>query len=219
MAAVVLDVNETLLDLRGLEPTFDAMGLPGAMPLWFSHTLRNGFALAASGDCRPFAEVATDALIGLSPSRLTRRDGEALLDAFGRLEPHPDVEPGLRELADAGIPAMTLTIGDADLVAGIMDRSGLGDLFAGHLSAGDIGRWKPAPAPYLAACLALDLPPAEVTMVAAHAWDLHGAHRAGLRTAFLSRVHGPRSEIFAAPDLVAPDLPALVAQIIGSPTL
>ena len=53
MRGVLLDVNETLLDLSGLQPAFDSLGIPDALPLWFARTLRNGFALAAANDCRP----------------------------------------------------------------------------------------------------------------------------------------------------------------------
>ena len=100
-------------------------------------------------------------------------------------------------------------------VAIIFEAHGLGNLFAGHLSAADFGRWKPAPAPYLAGCLALGLPPDEVTMVAAHSWDIHGAHRAGLRTAWITRLESVRPDIFDPADLEGPDLPSVVAQIVG----
>jgi len=213
---VLLDVNETLLDLSGLQPAFDSLGLPDAQALWFARTLRNGFALAAANDCRPFADVARATLVSLDPKRLKPADADVILDAFTRLQPHPDVEPGLRSLADAGIPAITLTVGDAEVVARIFETHGLGNLVAGHLSAADFGRWKPAPAPYLAGCLALGLPPGDVTMVAAHSWDLHGAHRAGLRTAWISRLEQVHPDIFATPDIQGPDLPAVAAQIIGS---
>jgi 2-haloacid dehalogenase len=213
---VLLDVNETLLDLSGLQPAFDALGLPDARSLWFARTLRDGFALAASGDCRSFADVARASLVSLDPARLTPSDADGVLDAFTRLQPHADVEPGLRALADAGVPAITLTVGDADTIARIFDAHGLGDLVAGHLSAADFGRWKPAPAPYLAGCLALGMPPGDVTMVAAHSWDLHGAHRAGLRTAWITRLERIRPDIYARADIEGPDLPSVVAQIIGA---
>ena len=216
MRGVLLDVNETLLDLSGLQPAFDSLGLSDAPALWFARTLRNGFALAAANDCRPFADVARATLLSLDPGRLKPTDAEAVLDAFTRLQPHPDVEPGLRVLADAGIPAITLTVGDAETVARIFDAHGLGALVAGHLSAADFGRWKPAPAPYLAGCLALGLPPGDVTMVATHSWDLHGAHRAGLRTAWISRLEQVHPDIFASPDIQGPDLPSVATQIVGS---
>ncbi len=216
MRGVLLDVNETLLDLTGLQPAFNSLGVPDALPLWFARTLRNGFALAASGDCRTFADVARATLVSIDPARLTAADADVVLDAFARLKLHPDVESGLRSLADAGIPAITLTVGDAQTVAQIFETHGMGDLVAGHLSAADFGRWKPAPAPYLAGCLALGLPPGDVTMVAAHSWDLHGAHRAGLRTAWVTRLEAVPSPIFAAADIEGPDLPSVARQIVGS---
>lgn len=216
MPGVLLDVNETLLDLSGLQPAFDELGLPDSRPLWFARTLRNGFALAASGDCRSFADIARATLVSLDPDRLSPSDADGILDAFTRLTPHPDVAPGLQTLSAAGIPAMTLTVGSAEVVADIFDAHGLGDLVAGHLSAADLGRWKPAPAPYLAGCLALGYAPKAVTMVAAHSWDLHGAHRAGLRTAWISRLERAPSEIFSAPDITGEDLPAVAAAIVDS---
>lgn len=216
MRGVLLDVNETLLDLSGLEPVFTELGLAGAGPLWFATTLRNGFALAASGDCRSFADVARETLVSLDPGRIAPADGNAVLEAFTRLQPHEDVEPGLRVLADAGIPAMTLTVGSAETVAAIFEAHGWGGLVAGHLSAADVGRWKPAPAPYLAGCLALGLPVGDVTMIAAHSWDLHGAHRAGLRTAWITRLERTRPGIFAPADLEGPDLPSVAARIVES---
>ena len=137
-----------------------------------------------------------------------------MLDAFASLPLHPDVEPGLRTLADAGIPTLTLTLGSAQTVAEIFDAHGLSDLVTGHLSVDEIGRWKPAPAPYLAGCLALGLAPADVTMVAAHSWDLHGARRAGLRTAWVSRLEHIRPDIFAPADIDGPDLITVVDRLL-----
>lgn len=216
MRGVLLDVNETLLDLAGLQPAFDRLGIPDGRALWFARTLRNGFALAAAGDYRSFADVARASLVSLDPIRLKPKDADLLLDFFASLPLHPDVEPGLRALADAGIPALTLTLGSAQTVAEIFDAHGLSDLVTGHLSVDEIGRWKPAPAPYLAGCLALGLAPADVTMIAAHSWDLHGARRAGLRTAWVSRLEHIRPDIFAPADIDGPDLITVVKRLLGT---
>jgi 2-haloacid dehalogenase len=49
------------------------------------------------------------------------------------------------------------------------------------------GHYKPDPEAYLGACRLLDLPPAQVLMVAAHPSDLRGARASGLRTALVPR--------------------------------
>jgi hypothetical protein len=41
-----------------------------AVPLWFARLLRDGFALAAIGQYRPFAEVAAETLRGLAADRI-----------------------------------------------------------------------------------------------------------------------------------------------------
>jgi 2-haloacid dehalogenase len=56
----------------------------------------------------------------------------------------------------------------------------------------------------------------QVLMVAARPWDLDGAARQGLRTAFLDRGAGADGRRY---DLVAPDLGALVGALLsGQPT-
>lgn len=216
MRGVLLDVNETLIDLNGLQPAFSALGLPDAQPLWFARTLRNGFALAAAGDYRTFAEVASATLMSFDPGRLTPSDGDILLAAFAELTPHPDVRLGLEILADAGIPAMTLSVGSASVIQHIFATHGLNDLVTGHLSVDAVRRWKPAPQAYHYGCELLGLPPHEVTMVAAHSWDLHGARQAGLRTAWISRLEQSPPSIFASADLSAPDLATIAPLIVGS---
>ncbi len=47
--------------------------------------------------------------------------------------------------------------------------------------------YKPLPDVYLATCASLQIPPENVTMVAAHNDDLEAARACGLRTAFIAR--------------------------------
>ena len=82
--------------------------------------------------------------------------------------------------------------------------------------------YKPKPEVYLATCAALQLPPAEVMMVAAHNGDLYAARGAGLQTAFVTRPteHGPTqsSDLEASEDweIVASDFGDLARQLDGS---
>ena len=61
--AVAFDVIETLMPLEPLRERFTAAGLPAhLLKLWFTRTLRDGIALAATGDYAPFGKVAAQAL-------------------------------------------------------------------------------------------------------------------------------------------------------------
>ena len=53
----------------------------------------------------------------------------------------------------------------------------------------------------------------EAMLVAVHPWDIDGASRAGLATAWVNRTGGPYPEYFRAPDLMAVSLTDLAHQL------
>jgi len=206
-AAIVLDVNETLIDLTGLLPVFTEFGMgQPEFSLWFARTLREGFGLSAAGDYRTFAEVATAALLSLQPGRLTDADAALLLQGFKELKPHPDVPEGLAILASTGLPICTLSVGNPAVVESIFTSSGLSEFVSMHLSVDAVQRWKPAREPYEFACAQLDTSPHNTMMIAAHSWDLNGARLAGMQTAWISRLEKIRPAIYPPADIEGPDL-------------
>jgi len=90
-------------------------------------------------------------------------------------------------LRAAGHRLATLSNGAAEVAAGLLGRAGVRDQFEALLSVEDAGAWKPARAAYLYAADRLRVRPAEATLVAVHPWDIDGAARAGLRTAWINR--------------------------------
>src|SRR3712207_8060220 len=68
-----------------------------------------------------------------------------------------------------------------------MENSGLRDHLEQILSADDVQRLKPAPEPYRMAAESLGVQVEGVRLIAAHAWDVAGALRAGCAAAFLAR--------------------------------
>ncbi|MBA3264361.1 MAG: haloacid dehalogenase type II [Thermoleophilaceae bacterium] len=217
----ILDVNETLSDLAPLAGRFEEVGAPGdLLPTWFAATLRDGFALAASDQYADFPDVARAALRPL----LARSEGlrlpldeaaERVLAGIATLPVHPDVEPGLRRLRDAGLRIATLTNGGAAATEALLERTGIADLVERNLDVAAGRRWKPAPEPYDYACRTLGVAPDAAVLIAVHPWDVHGARCAGLRSAWLDRHGDPYPSVFVAPDVRAADLPALVDQLIG----
>lgn len=207
---VVLDVNETLFSLDALDPTFHGHGLGRAeRDLWFARTLRDGFALTLTGRYEPFGSVARQAFATLVPEST----GDDLMEAFTRLEPHPDVRSGLELIAERGIPVVTLSVGDHRNVENLFARAGLNDLVREHLSCSMVQAWKPAPAPYRLACETLELPVESVLMIAAHSWDLAGARAVGMRTGWIDRIEKRPQELFGMWDVQAATLPAVTEQL------
>jgi 2-haloacid dehalogenase len=219
-SVAILDVNETLSDLAPLAGRFEDVGAPGdLLGTWFAATLRDGIALAASGQYAAFPDVARGALRpllarveGLGPPLEAAADH--VLAGIGTLSVHPDVEPGLRRMRDVGLRIATLTNSSAAAAGGLLERAGIADLVERNLDVSEVGRWKPAPEPYGYACRALGVAPGAAVLIAAHPWDVHGAKCAGLRGAWLDRHGDPYPSVFLAPDESASELPALVDQLI-----
>ena len=110
--------------------------------------------------------------------------------AWHRLDAWPDTAPGLVRLKRQ-FRIAPCSNGNISLMVDLARRNGIPwDAILGSEIA---GAFKPQPRVYLAACTALDLPPEQCMMVAAHSRDLAAAASHGLRTAHVARPneHGP----------------------------
>ncbi|BBL81045.1 dehalogenase [Rubrobacter xylanophilus] len=148
-------------------------------------------------------------------SELSEEEKEFLVCAWHRLDPWPDVVEGLRRLRRRYIVA-PLSNGNVALLTDMARRAGLPwDLI---LSAEWVRRYKPDPATYLLLPRLFSLRPGQAMMVAAHPDDLHGARRAGLRTAFVPRPlefgpGGPTQPAEGPFDVVAEDFVELAERL------
>jgi 2-haloacid dehalogenase len=216
--AIVFDVNETLLDLAPLDALFAGIFDDAAASReWFGQMLQSTFVTTIIGTYKPFGEIGMAALAMVATKRgrdVTDADRAALGETMRNLPPHPEVRGALEQLRAAGFRMATLTnstaqVGDAQIV-----NAGLRDLFDLTLSADDVQRLKPAPEPYLMAAERLDVAPADLRLVAAHAWDVTGALNAGCAAAFIARPGRVLDPIGPQPDIVGKDLAEVVDQII-----
>ena len=219
-SVIVFDVNETLSDMMPMTSRFTEVGAPGPLAaVWFAALLRDGFALTAAGGSEPFARLARGALeTVLAEISLNRPAAEAadhILAGFGDLGVHPDVPGGVRLLREGGLRLVTLSNGSASVADRLLTRAGIRGEFERLLSVEDAPAWKPAPAAYAYAARVCSVPAGEMLLVAVHPWDIHGARRAGMRAGWINRRPVPYPIYFAAPDLQAPDLTALAAQILS----
>jgi 2-haloacid dehalogenase len=218
---IIFDVNETLSDMSGLADRFADVGLPHQVATtWFAGLLLDGFALTVTGENPEFAQVASESLRGLLHTHdVPDVEGglELIMDAFLELPPHPDVVEAVELLSDVGIRLVTLSNGATAVAETLLRRSGVRDRFERLLSVHDAPAWKPAATAYR---YALDVCHAEdhdSMLVAVHPWDVHGAHRAGLRTAFINRAGGRYPSFFAQPDVQARSLVQLANVLAGEP--
>ena len=112
---------------------------------------------------------------------------------------------------------MTLTNGAAESTQQLLARAGLLGLVERTISIDEIGHWKPDRNVYLHAARASGVAPSRVALVAAHAWDTHGAKQAGLVTGWVQRHDKKVLEIFSAPDVRGATLTEVVDQLLILP--
>ncbi|RAM38384.1 haloacid dehalogenase type II [Arthrobacter globiformis] len=218
---IIFDVNETLSDLSPLADRFAETGAPRTLAkLWFATLLRDGFALAAAGDNKTFAEIGAEALRGLLTGSDLNRETDAAVDhimqGMAGLGLHPDVPDGVSALKASGYRLVTLTNGSASVAERLFNAAGIRDSFDLPLSVEDAPAWKPARAAYDHAARTCGADPEQLLLAAVHPWDIHGAARAGLQTAWINRSGAPYPAYFTAPDCTASSLPDLAGALASA---
>ncbi|MGY1849698.1 MULTISPECIES: HAD-IA family hydrolase [unclassified Blastococcus] len=213
---VAFDVNETLLDLAPVRATLVESGEPEALlGTVFARTLLTGFAAAAVGSWCRFRDAFDAALA--QESGLSADQRATVADAFGELAPHPDVEPALRRLAEAGVRVVTLSHGSPGVAEAGLERGGITPLVERSMTSETIRAWKPSREVYLWAAGVCDVAPERMALVAAHGWDVLGAQRAGLTGAWFPRSERVFPAVYGEPDVAAPDLPGAVDALLALP--
>ena len=143
--------NETLLDLRSLDPLF--------LELLGEAELRGQtFARCSSSRSSARSPGATSLQApSTPPSRCSRRrtgnaltdaDADRIVDAMRWLEPHADAAPALARLRDAGYTLAALTNSPADVSHDQLRHAELDGCFDAILSADEVRALKPRREPY-----------------------------------------------------------------------
>ena len=212
------DVNETLSDMSAMGACFEEVGAPADMAAtWFAALLRDGFALAATDQMAPFADIGAHTLRGLL-GRLPLNRGldeavDVVMAGFLSLDVHADVKAGVPRLSERDIRLVTLSNGSASVAQGLLDRAGVLSHFERCLSVEEAGVWKPSRRAYLYGLATCGVEAAEALLVAVHPWDIAGAARAGLQTAWLNRTGASYPAHFGEPTLEVSSLVDLAERL------
>src|SRR5918998_3825963 len=177
--------------MAALDPLFErAFGDASVRKLWFNQMLQSAFVANITDAYVTFGEAAGAAL-GMTEERwrveVSEDDKREILGGLRNLPPHPEVPDSLDRLRDAGFRLATLTNSTQEVAEAQIENAGLTGTFEQILSADSAKRLKPAPAPYRMAARSLGVPEHQMRLVAAHAWDVAGALRAGCTAAFVAR--------------------------------
>jgi 2-haloacid dehalogenase len=215
----VFDVNETLLDLAAMDPHFQRIfGDAGVRVTWFTQMIQSALVPTVTGAYHPFGAHAMAAL-EMTAERagveLGDGDRETVAAQLGQLAPHPEVAGALRRPRGAGLRLAALTNSTEPVARAQLAHAGLLDVFELVLSADTVRRLKPAPEPYLMAAERLGVTVGEVRLIAAHAWDVAGAARAGCSAAFVARPGKVLDPLVERPDIIGADLVEVADAILA----
>lgn len=216
----VFDVNETLLDLRALDPQFERVFSDATLRKeWFGQLIQSALVATVTGVYADFGTIGGAALEMVAARHgvaLVEEDKKAILGTMRTLPPHPEVPESLARLGDAGFRLAALTNSTAAVAEAQLTNAGLAANFEQILSAATVRRLKPAPEPYRMAAERLGVEPGAIRLVAAHAWDVAGALRAGCAAAFVARPGMVLDPLVTPPDVVGADLSEVADRIIAA---
>lgn len=215
---LIFDVNETLLDLRGLRAGFEELfGSTEPMGEWFARMLHGSLVANHTNRYRPFGLIGTEALVTLAVRRGVTVDLDravAIVAGMRSMPAHPDVVPALERLRAAGRRLVALTNGSTETVADQLANAGIARYFERAMSVDAVRQFKPAPAVYLHATAVLGVEVDQAMMVAAHDWDLIGARSVGMPGAFVARPGAVWGMPDDPPDLVGSDLGEIADRLL-----
>jgi phosphoglycolate phosphatase len=186
--AVLLDLDGTLLDTApDIVAAANAMLAEQGLPPLPVETVRD---FIGSGIGKLVERCLQASGLALACARL-----EPALRSFGHhyarlngsaAEPFPGVVPALERMRDAGLRLACVTNKAASFTLPLLERSRLSSYFDVVVTADQVGKRKPDPAPFLHACQALGATPEESAVIGDSANDAQGARAAGCRVLLVS---------------------------------
>jgi len=211
------DVNETLLDTTELNRVVaQRLGdRPERAEAWFTSLLHHSLVESVTGSWHNFGDIA-EAVLQMTATRYgitLPADATPLADIIAAMPAHPDVAAGLSALQQQGFTLVALTNSSAALAEKQLSSAGLARLFTRILSVEQVQVYKPDLKVYQWAMQEMDQPASQCMMVAAHGWDVGGAKRAGMKTAFVTRKGQALYPLAPAPDLIVSDIGALATKL------
>lgn len=214
----VFDVNETMLDLT---PMFDefarVFGDTKVGQVWFAQLIQSSLVSIVTNVYSDFGTIGKASLDMVAEKQgitLSADDKIAIISKIKQLPPHPEVPENLERLKKAGFTLVSLTNSTQQVVEAQLKNANIAHYFDHMFSADTVKRLKPASEPYKMVADHFGVEMHELRLVAAHAWDIAGALRAGYKAAFIARPGKVLDPLVERPDIIGSNLKEVVDQIL-----
>jgi 2-haloacid dehalogenase len=217
---LVFDVNETLLDLTALNPEFERVfGDAGVRKEWFGQFIQSALVATVTDAYQPFGVIGAAAFDMVAARRgvvVAEEDKKVVLGKITQLPPHPEVAESLAKLKQGGYTIAALTNSTQEVAEKQLHNAGLAQYFDKILSADTVKRLKPAKETYQMAAQAFGVETKDICLIAAHAWDIAGALRAGCSAAFIARPGMVLDPLVEKPEITGKNLSEVVESLVSA---
>ena len=214
---LIFDVNETLLDLEPLKKSINsALKDQNAAEVWFAQLLHYSLVESITNVYHDFSEIGA-AVLKMNAQKhslnLSDQEIKKILSPIKTLHPYPEVEFGLKQLRDSGYQMVAFSNGKPSVLKKQLEFSQLEQYFDHILSVEGVKKYKPHLDSYHYALKKVGASPENTMMVAAHGWDITGAARAGLQTAFIARKGKFAFPLAPEPSIITTNIKTLAAEL------
>lgn len=216
--AVFFDMNETLLNLRLLQEQFDKhFEDKYVLKYWFTSLLHSSTVMGVMNEYENFGVLAGAALERLffeNDKPLSEALKTEILSEFKKLPAYNDVVPALKKLQEKNIRIIAISNSSLEMIKEQLTNAQIISYFDAYYSVDMVNKYKPFDNVYNAVAKKEALKVNEVAMVATHDWDLFGAKKVGLTTAYIERKKTIYNPFYFQPDVKATSLTQLVDQLV-----
>ncbi|MEX2512586.1 MAG: haloacid dehalogenase type II [Cyclobacteriaceae bacterium] len=207
---LIFDVNETLLDLSPLKTAINGIiNDDKAFDDWFTLLIQYALVETVSGQFRDFGALGKAALEMVSAKsqiHLSEEEINNCLTKMHSLPAHKEVEEGLMAFQKSGFEMAALTNGTLKVANEQLKFAKIDHYFDQVFSVEIVKKYKPHPDTYHHVLDQMNIPAGKAMLIAAHAWDITGAQRAGLQTCFIARPGKVLYPLGDQPTLIAKNL-------------
>jgi 2-haloacid dehalogenase len=216
--AVFFDMNETLLNLSLLKKSFDkSFDDDYVLKYWFTKLLHTSTVTGIMNEYKNFGELSEVVLENIfyeSGKQLTTETKAEILGSFRKLPAYDDVAEALKILRQNNIRVIAVSNSSLEMIKEQLTNAGIIDLFHAYYSVDSVKKYKPFKDIYQYVAHEENMFPEDIVMVATHDWDLFGAKKAGLTTAYIERKKLIFNPYYLQPDINKTNLIELVQEII-----
>ncbi len=211
---IFLDVIDTLVNMAGIKSSIAKL-LNNRLELgeaWFSNMLLYSQVDTLLDDYHEFWKIAMASFEMVAQTNHIQYNSNEVFEYVKRMNvapAYPEVENALANLKGAGYQLVTLTNSSKAGIHTQLTTNSLDKYIDQMISTDDIGYFKPHPHTYLTASRILNVSTDDCLLISSHGWDIAGANRVGMYTAFLNRNQYAFYPLSDAPHFNEVDLKAL----------